>query len=293
MDESRRGKVANSTSLTAILLMVFSGALLLFLIGLYFFIGLHSENIVTYMKEHTAIVFEIGEDSEDGNALISEMRKDDRLRPESIEYITSDEGLTFMQEELGADLLPDEMENPFSDLIISYVKVAHTDTEELDQLRSDWVKSKGIQDVYFQNDYLQFWDVWKGRIFRFTAYATLILLFITVMLIFNTVKLTVFLKKKSIEILELVGASWPFIQGPFIRNAIKMGLISALLASIFIAMLLSFVVWQNPFLVDYFNWYYMVLTILVLILFGVVLQYVSTRIVLSRMLKGTIEHLES
>lgn len=293
MSSTNDSKVGNSTSLTAIFLMVFSGALLLFLIGIYLILGMHSDNIVTYLKEHTAIVFELESNLDSANALVAQLKLDERLRSPSVEFISAEEGLKFMRKEMGGQVLPEGMENPFSDLITSYVKVLHTDKASLDQLRTDWLDEKGVADVYFQNDYLKFWDEWKGRILKFTLFATLILLLITVLLIHNTVKLTVFMKRKNIEILELVGASWDFIRTPFLRVALKMGLVSALLASVFLAFILSILVWQQPFLADYFNWYYMVLTILSLILVGVLLQYVSTRVVLNGLLKNTVEHLKS
>jgi cell division transport system permease protein len=290
MPENEKSKVANSTSLTAIFLMVFSGALLLFLLGIYLVVALHSENIVAYLKEHTAIVFEIDGENK---ALVAEIKGDERLRPESITYVTKEEGLAFMQEEMGGQILPEDMSNPFSDLITSFVRAEFTAESELEKLRADWRGKNGILDVYFQNDYLTFWDVWKRRLFAVTAAAAAVLLVITVMLIFNTVKLTVFMKKRSIEILELVGASWSFIRAPFIRVAIKMGLVSALLASVMIALALSVLVWKVPYLREYFNWYFMVTTIVVLILIGVFMQLVSTHVVLQRMLKATVSHLKS
>ena len=269
--------------------MVFSGALLLFLLGIYLVVALHSENIVAYLKEHTAIVFELEGEKKD---LVADIKSDERLRSESITYVTKEEGLTFMQEEMGGQILPEDMNNPFSDLITSFVRAEYTQESELKKLRADWKGQKGILDVYFQNDYLTFWDVWKKRLFAVTAAAAAVLLVITIMLIFNTVKLTVFMKKRSIEILELVGASWAFIRAPFIRVAVKMGLVSALLASVMIALALSVLVWKIPYLREYFNWYFMLITIIVLILIGVFMQLVSTHLVLQRMLKATVSHLK-
>lgn len=292
MQNGQDGKVGNSTSLTAIFLMIFSAALLLFLIGLYMIIGLHSDNVVQFLKEHTAVVFELNSQKSDPQKLISQLQKESMLRGESIEFISAEEGLGFMKNEMGGDVIPQGMENPFSDLIISYIRAEFSGEDDLALLRKRWISQSGIREVYFQNDYLQFWDAWKQRIFRWTSYVTILLLGITIMLIFNTVKLTIFMKQKSIEILELVGATWDFIRQPYLRVGVKMGLVSALLASIGISFLLSFLAWRQPELTDYFNWYYMLLTILVLIGFGMLLQYLSTYVVVTRVLRNRVKHLK-
>ena len=286
-----RSKNDGAASLTAVFLMIFSAAILLLLIGMYLVIGLHSENIVKFLKEHTAIVFEISEDVRHDEGDISKLLKEDkRLRPSTIEYISAEDGLKFMQEEMGRDLLPDDMENPFTDLISSYVLEQFTSDEALAQIKVDWEGMSGIEKVYFQNDYLIFWDEWKQRIAKATGISVLFLLIVTILLIFNTVKLSIYTKNESIEILELVGADWNYIRQPFLRVATKMGIISALLSSIFIALILSLFLYQTPGLIDYFNWYFMLSTILVLIVIGVLLQWVSTYIVVNNSLKQAVSN---
>ncbi|MDX1683772.1 MAG: FtsX-like permease family protein [Saprospiraceae bacterium] len=289
MSKGTKSRTESASSLTAVFLMIFSAALLLLLIGTYILAGLHSENIVKYLKEHTAIVFELNSsDPSVIKTLTEDLKEDERLRSNTIEHITSEEGLDFMQDEMGTDLLPEGMDNPFSDIVSSYVKEAYTSEEELHSIREDWMGKFNISQVYFQNDYLAFWDEWKGKILRITAISALFLLLITIMLIFNTVKLSIYTRKHSIEILELVGASWNFIREPFLRVAIKMGIISALLASILIALFLSVFLYNTPGLIDYFNWYYLLVTIVILIVLGVVLQWLSTYIVINQSLKHAV-----
>lgn len=288
---SGRSNNDGATSLTAVFLMIFSAAILLLLIGMYLIIGLHSENIVKFLKEHTAIVFEISEAEKLNIANISlALQKDERLRPSTIEHISAKEGLEFMQKEMGRDLLPDDMENPFTDLISSYVLEQFTSDEALMSIKEDWEGRTGIDKVYFQNDYLIFWDEWKQRIAKATGISVIFLLIVTILLIFNTVKLSIYTKTESIEILELVGADWNYIRRPFLRVATKMGIISALLSSILIALVLSVFLFQTPGLIDYFNWYFMLVTILILIVIGILLQWVSTYIVVNKSLKQAVSN---
>jgi cell division transport system permease protein len=55
--------------------------------------------------------------------------------------------------------------------------------------------------------------------------------FISTMLIFNTIRLTIHSRRDAIEIMRLVGATTRFIKAPFIIEGLLQGLIGGLLAS--------------------------------------------------------------
>lgn len=59
---------------------------------------------------------------------------------------------------------------------------------------------------------------------------SLIFVIISIMVIFNTIRLTIFTRKDEIEIMRLVGASDTFIKTPFIIEGILCGIFASLLA---------------------------------------------------------------
>ena len=58
--------------------------------------------------------------------------------------------------------------------------------------------------------------------------------FISFSLINNTVRLGIYARRFSIHTMKLVGASWDFIRRPFLRKAMLVGVVSALLADGFL-----------------------------------------------------------
>ena len=282
-------------SLTGVFLMIFSLALLLILLGIYLLVGLHSAEITRFLKESTTIVFELedGLAQEERDALTKMLTADPRLIAGSSDFVSKSDALDFMKEELGERFLPDSIENPFSDIVSVKVKAAYTETEELAGISDDYRKDSNVQAVHYQNDYLDYWQVVKKRIFQFTMIITLFLLVLTVMLIYNTVKISLFTKNYSITLLENLGASWSFIRNPFLRVAIKMAVTSALLASIVLAGILTSVAWLIPEMVDYFNWTYMVVAFVLLMIFAIALQYFSTYVVVNRSLNEAVSHFKS
>ena len=62
--------------------------------------------------------------------------------------------------------------------------------------------------------------------------AVIILLFASTLLIANTIRLSIFSRRREIEVMKLVGASNWFIRGPFMLEGLFTGLIGAILAVI-------------------------------------------------------------
>ncbi|MDD2217443.1 MAG: permease-like cell division protein FtsX, partial [Eubacteriales bacterium] len=68
------------------------------------------------------------------------------------------------------------------------------------------------------------------------------LVLISILVVSNTIKLTVFARHKEIEIMKYVGATNWFIRGPFLTEGIIIGIISALLSSGIVTLIYSRVV---------------------------------------------------
>ena len=62
--------------------------------------------------------------------------------------------------------------------------------------------------------------------------AVLILLIASTLLIANTIRLSIFSRRREIEVMKLVGASNWFVRGPFMLEGLFTGLIGAILAVI-------------------------------------------------------------
>ncbi|MGI9050326.1 MAG: permease-like cell division protein FtsX [Rubrobacteraceae bacterium] len=77
-----------------------------------------------------------------------------------------------------------------------------------------------------------------------TLVATLFFLVASVLLISNTIRLSIFSRRKEIEVMKLVGASDGFVRTPFVLEGLVQGLFGAGLAALA-------VIWLNSFFV---NW---------------------------------------
>lgn len=63
----------------------------------------------------------------------------------------------------------------------------------------------------------------------------IIFIFISVLIVFNTIRLSIFMSRDEISVMHLVGASRKFIKGPFVVSGVFCGIISAFLVTTFFA----------------------------------------------------------
>jgi cell division transport system permease protein len=73
---------------------------------------------------------------------------------------------------------------------------------------------------------------------------TIIFIIVTIMVMFNTIRLTIYNRREEVEIMRLVGATNWYIRGPFLIESILYGLLATIISSGVIIALLY--VWSKP-----------------------------------------------
>ena len=99
--------------------------------------------------------------------------------------------------------------------------------------------------AYNESQFLEIGNVFKNFRLIMIFIAT-VLLIIAILLIYNTIRLAVFSKRFMIRTMQLVGAKSYFIKRPFIFRAFYQGLISGVLAILFLISLWYSFTYINP-----------------------------------------------
>ena len=143
-------------------------------------------------------------------------------RKELYEYAMNDvfEG----RQELIGDY--NEEDNPFSD---SYKIVLH-DIEKTSQTVEELSAVSGVEHIENIQDIANIVIMISDAIQKLSIVIMLVLLLISVVIISNTVRLTVFNRRKEISIMKYIGATDRFIRMPFIIEAMLIGLFGAITA---------------------------------------------------------------
>lgn len=120
------------------------------------------------------------------------------------------------------------------------MRIKVEDPENLDQLRNI-VDTTAIIQEYLDDEKEPTYDVNRAEINTITTWANVakngglilgaVFLVISILMIFNTIRMAIFSRREEIYMMKLVGADTNFIRGPFLVEAEICGVISGLLAS--------------------------------------------------------------
>ena len=126
------------------------------------------------------------------------------------------------------DMMPtyDENENPFSD---SY-QITLNDISKTAETISEIEKINDMEHVEDRQELTNIIIVGSNAIKNVSMIIMIILLVISMVIISNTVRLTVFNRRKEINIMKYIGATDRFIRTPFVMEGMLIGFIGAFIA---------------------------------------------------------------
>lgn len=155
-------------------------------------------------------------------AIGEQIKKLDNI--ESVERITKAEGLAEMKEEYG-DLYDDvsEERNPLPD----QYKITYIDTEKVPELDYQLTLIEGIEKVNNRLDLATTIENFKSGVMLVFVWFLAILVVVSVFIIINTIKLSVFARRNEISIMRYVGATGMFISLPFVIEGMVIGAIAS------------------------------------------------------------------
>lgn len=113
------------------------------------------------------------------------------------------------------------------------------------------MKAEGINDVKYFKEQTKMLTNIRDTV-SYICYAILgCLIIVGIMLMSNTIKLTVFVRRKEINIMKYVGATDYFIQVPFIIEGISIGLIGAALSIMLVTLVYDIVLETSSMMAEY------------------------------------------
>jgi cell division transport system permease protein len=140
-----------------------------------------------------------------------------------------------------------------------------------------------VEEVVYQTSLVDALNQNLRRISLGIVVMVALLLFISFVLIANTVRLDLFSRRFTIHTMHLVGATKSYIRAPFMGRAALQGLFAALLGIIFLVGILYIVRDEFPQLFQIFTLESLLLVMGVMIVAGVGICAVSTVLVVNRL----------
>lgn len=213
-------------------------SLVLFMLGAVSYVTLSALSAAQKLRESVVVSVEVANDISEESRHALEMMLGDRTVCAGYEYLTKEDKISDeafrSQFEVDLDLLLGE--NPLMD---SYEVTIHTDysTREGVEMVVDILRSmEGVE--YISVPPVDVVESMHNTITEVSIALLIfmaVLLFISLLLLSNTIRLAVYSKRYLINTMKLVGATKWYIMRPFLWDALKQGLVAGVVAAALLA----------------------------------------------------------
>ncbi|MCR8969996.1 permease-like cell division protein FtsX [Facklamia sp. 7083-14-GEN3] len=202
-------------------------SLTLFLLGTFFVLVLNINQLTETIENEIQVRVMIDPLAEvsDERGLGEEIAEIDNV--EKVVYRSAEDELESYQEVITEDFDVLVDKNPLNNMYLVTVNSANSleeVTEKVQKLK--WVQSANIGSVNLEG-LIQTIEIMRYAI----AILGTIFILIAILLISNTIKMTIQSRSREIEIMELVGARKSYIKAPFVIEGGSVGIIGAAIAS--------------------------------------------------------------
>ena len=268
-------------------------ALVLFLLGIFALLMMHAQKLSNHLKENIGFEVVMNSNVKEDNILKLQKELDAMPAVKSTTYITKDEAIRRLSEDLGEDFLQwlGNEDNPLLPSIDVRFKADYANNDSLNLIQAQLLKNKDIKEIYYHKSLVNLINQNMNRIGLGLMIASLVLLIIAITLIRNTIRLSIYSKRFLVRSMQLVGATPAYIRRPFIRSGITQGFFGALIADAFLALLLYGLYQRLPELTLVQDYTIIICIFGGIIVLGILLGGLSTRSALRKYLNADVDKL--
>ena len=262
-----------------------STSLLLILLGLVVLLSLTARVVANSVRENLTVTVVLDDDVLTADAERLQDTLSAKSYVSSIEYISREQALEEQIESMGIDPTDFLGANPFSISMEIKVRPEYSCNDSLQWISEELRGEKLVADVLYQKDLVESLNRNLHRASFFLLAVAVLLIIISLSLINNTVRLSVFNHRFILHTMKLVGAKWSFIRRPFLIRGFWIGIASALIAD---AAILSGIYWASTYddnVLVYVTQRNMIITALSVLGIGLTLTIVCTYLSVTHCLK--------
>ena len=286
-DMSNRKKGPRSRRGMQVVTLCISTTMVLILLGMVVFSVLSARNLSAHMKENLTMTIILKDSVSVNDAHL--MCRDLYHRPYShnIDYISKEQAQREQVKELGSD--PSEFLgfNPFPATLEVQLKSDYANRDSLKWIVKEMKKDERVSDISYMEDLMDKVNRNLSRVSVVLLVLAVLLTFVSFSLISNTVRLSVYARRFVVHTMKLVGASWGFIRRPFLKQAIWIGVIAAILAIMVLGACVYGLFLTQPGIEEVVTWEVLAITAGSVLLFGIVITALCAWLAVNKFLKMT------
>lgn len=269
---------------SAYLSSVISISLVLLLVGVSSLLLVNAGSVSRYFKENMKVSVMLKQNVSEAKAFAYLEKLGGERFIKSVDYVSREQGIREMKELLGDDFLDVFETAPIPISIELSLAADYVSADSLEMIKADLMDSPLVDEVVYQRPLVDALNQNISRISLVMSVLITALLFISFVLISNTMRLSVFARRFTIHTMQLVGATPAFIRRPFLIQGLFQGLFAAMLAIIYLLIFLLVVRSGFAQLFAVFRLPLLILVMFIVVISGIFICVGSSWIVVNRLI---------
>ncbi|MFN4235299.1 MAG: cell division protein FtsX [Bacteroidia bacterium] len=209
---------------------VISISLVLFMLGTLGLIVLHAKKLSDYVKENIGFSIILKENVKEVDIVQLQKSLDAANYVKSTEYITKEKAAESLKNDLGEDFISFLGYNPLLASIEVRLKAEYANNDSIAWIERDLLSNTKVKEVIYQKSLISMVNENIKKISLVMLGFSALLLVISIALINNTIRLSIYSKRFLIKSMQLVGATKSFIRRPFVIKGIMQGIYAGIIA---------------------------------------------------------------
>jgi len=270
---------------------IISISLVLFLVGSMAFLLLNTKEISDHVKENIGFSVIIKNEAKTVDVKLFQKTLESKEYVKETEFIDKERAAADFKKEVGSDFVEFLGYNPLLASIELKLNAEYANQKNISTIESNLRKFDVVHDVYYQKSLVSAVNENVKKISIVLMVISALMLLISFTLIRNTVHMSIYSQRFTINTMQLVGAKSSFIRRPFVMKSLMFGIISALLAN---AMIMGVIYIAYNQLVGVVNLIQMELLLkmfVFVLLLGIVITWISTVFAVNKYLRKSINQL--
>ena len=273
------------------LLVVISISSVLFFLSTFTFFVLNSNKIIDDFKEKIPVVVFLKDEASDVE--ISQFEKKLSIDPniKNFVYTSKNDAAVKFSSDIGENFVEFLGYNPLLNSFDIYFYSERVESLFINEIVKSFESEDFINEVSYDAPLIFLINDNFKKVQDWVLYIAIFFIFISIMLINNTIRLSIYSQRMTIKTMQLVGATKFFIKKPFILTQLKLGLISAIISS-FLFISLVYYLNSNYFEIDLLlikNSF--LISIAIAFILSFLISVISTNYITSKFLNSKIDKL--
>ena len=280
----RQGQTKRSLR-SSYLSSIISIALVLFTLGVVGLLAMHAKRLSDFVKENISFSVILKEDVNETDAAVLLKALNASPYVKSTTFISKEAAANIMREQLGQDFVEFLGYNPLGASLEVRLKADYANTDSLVAIEKEIKTYNQVKEINYQKTLIDLVNENVRQISMTILAFSALLLFLSLVLINNTIRLSVYARRFLINTMKLVGANYGFIRKPFLVRSIAHGIYAGIIADLLLLGLIWFGQEQVKQVLEITDITMLSILLGSVLIMGIAISYVSTFFAVQKFLR--------